>query len=199
MMSSSRTPLPYASVMKPTRSACALSRSKPSMVSPAMRDAVRQDPAHRIGVQRGVADAAAGADAAEQRAGAVAWRPPARPRTPAPGRFRHACRAAGRSRPPAPPGRSCRARCAAAARRRRGPRPRPAAPPVRSGAVRRRSRTAAGRGRAGRAPCVSQVASSWRSMASVSAAAFCAGRPCCAAGRAAVPGCRDAPGSTAGR
>ena len=29
-MSSSRTPLPYASVMKPTRSACALIRSKPS-------------------------------------------------------------------------------------------------------------------------------------------------------------------------
>ena len=56
-------------------------------------------------------------------------------------------------------------------------RPRHGRPPVRSGAARRRSRTAGAPGRAGRG-CWSQVASSWRSMASDSAAALRTGRPC---------------------
>src|SRR5271157_1204314 len=67
MMSSSRTPLPYASVMKPTRSACALSRSKPSRSIPAMPARCARIP--RVRMQRGLADTAGAADAAEQRAG----------------------------------------------------------------------------------------------------------------------------------
>ena len=69
MMSSSRTPLSYAAVMKPTRSACALSRANPSTVSPGHLHAMRQDAAHGIGMQRGVADAVAGADFSKQRPG----------------------------------------------------------------------------------------------------------------------------------
>ena len=55
--------------MKPTRSACALSRSKPVHRHPGHADAMRQDAPHGIGMQRGVADAIAGADFAKQRPG----------------------------------------------------------------------------------------------------------------------------------
>ena len=139
---------------------------------------MREDSPHRVGMQRGVADPIAGADFPKQRPGFAFAPPPARPRTPAPGRFRHIARAAGRSRPPAPPGRSCPGGCAAAARRRRRRRLRRGAPPARSGAARRRSRTAAARGRAGRGRSGRRWRAIWRSIASVSAAALRTGRPC---------------------
>src|SRR5208283_5114255 len=53
--------------MKPTRSACALSRSKPSSSSPATPARCARIP--RVRMQRGLADAAGAVDAAEQRAG----------------------------------------------------------------------------------------------------------------------------------
>src|SRR5271157_5073939 len=56
--------------MKPTRSACALSRSKPSSSSPAMRARCARIP--RVRMQRGLADTAGAADAAEQRTGLAA-------------------------------------------------------------------------------------------------------------------------------
>ena len=57
--------------MKPPRSECALNRSNPAVSMPASRDAVREDAAHGIRMQRRIADAVAGADAAEQRTRAL--------------------------------------------------------------------------------------------------------------------------------
>jgi hypothetical protein len=110
-----------------------------------------------------------------------------------------ACRQRGRpTSAPCPACRSCRGECAAGARRRRWRRLRRAGRPAPSSGERRRSRSSTPSRR--RRAVWSQIASNWRSIGSVSAAAFWVG---CARGCAACPaadfGCRDAPGSTAGR
>ena len=84
-----------------------------------MRDAVRQNPAHRVGVQRGVADPAAGADPAEQRPGlALGHRLPGLERPHRAGLDMLAPRQADLGPLPRLVGLAPR-RCAAAARRRR--------------------------------------------------------------------------------
>ena len=55
--------------MKPTRSACALEPLEPVHRQPRHGDAMRQDSANRVGMQRGLADPIAGADFSKQRPG----------------------------------------------------------------------------------------------------------------------------------
>ena len=87
--------------MKPPRSECALKRLEAGDGDAGHGNPVREDAAHRIGVEGRIADAVADADAAEERPGL-----PLRDSLPgvegADGdRFRRGGHAAGRSRPPA--------------------------------------------------------------------------------------------------
>ena len=151
------------------------------------------------GMQRGAADPAARADAAEQRPGlALRDRLPGQERLHRTGLGMLAARQTDLG-PLALPGRSCSramrslsplaamatsSTCSATSSDRRSA---PAKP--NSSSARSRRPRALG----------SQVASSRRSMASVSAAAFARAARAGAAGPAAAPGCRGAPGSTADR
>ena len=140
-------------------------------------DAIGQNVAHRVRMQRFVGDAVAGADAAKQRAGFVLCHClPGFKRAQWAGLDMAAARQAdlgplpclvglatgdAQTQPPATTATS--STCSATSSERRSA----PAKPISSSARSRRPRAV-----------LSQVETSWRSMGSVSAAAFCTGRPC---------------------